>query len=59
MLPIISVSSTMASDLLAYAGQLFSDLNPLIVLAIGLPVGFWVISRAIGLVTGRTRTTRR
>jgi hypothetical protein len=53
--PIITVGGTMASDLLAYAGQLFTDLNSLIVLAIGLPVGFWVINKAIGVVRGRAK----
>jgi hypothetical protein len=53
--PILTVGSTTATDLLAYAGQLFTDLNVLIVLAIGLPVGFWIISKAIGLVGKRAK----
>jgi hypothetical protein len=53
--PIITVATSTAGDLLAYAGQLFTDLNSLIVLAIGLPVGFWVINKAIGVVRGRAK----
>jgi len=55
MLAILSapIDSTFVTDLLAYAGTLFSDLNVLIVLAIGLPVGFWVIRKAISLVRAR------
>jgi len=53
--PIISIASGTEASLLAYAGQLFTDLTPFIVLAIGLPVGFWVINKAIGLVRGRAK----
>ena len=34
---------------LAYVGNIFSDAKLLILLAIGVPVGFYVIKRAIGL----------
>ena len=47
------IDATFISDMLAYSGQLFTDLNVLILLAIGLPVGFWVIRKAIGLVRAR------
>lgn len=53
--PIITIASGTEAQLLAYAGQLFTDLTPLIVLAIGLPVGFWVINKAIGMVRGRAK----
>ena len=52
MSPILTITDQFVTSSLAYVGQLFTDLNLLIVLAIGLPVGFWVINRAIGLVTG-------
>ncbi|HUV72649.1 MAG TPA: hypothetical protein VMW25_06610 [Clostridia bacterium] len=52
---IISIATGTEASLLAYAGQLFTDLTPLITLAIGLPVGFWVINKAIGLVRGRAK----
>lgn len=38
------------SGALAYAGQLFTDTMPFIALAIGLPVAFWIIKKAIGLI---------
>lgn len=55
MIAILSapIDATFITGLLAYAGQLFTDLNVLILLAIGLPVGFWVIRKAIGLVRAR------
>jgi len=53
--PILTVATSSAQDLLAYAGQLFTDLNVLILLAIGLPVGFWVVNKAIGIFAKRTK----
>lgn len=38
------------SSVLTYAGRLFSDLLPFISLAIGLPLGFVVIRKAINLI---------
>ena len=53
MTPIITIPVDFVSNSLAYVGQLFTDLNLLIVLVIGLPLGFWVIRKVISLV--RTR----
>jgi hypothetical protein len=47
------VDASFITASLAYAGQLFTDLNLLVLMAIGLPVGFWIIHKAIGLVRGR------
>lgn len=49
----ITIPGGFVTDMLAYAGQLFTDLNLYILLALGLPVGFWVIKKAIGLVRAR------
>jgi hypothetical protein len=54
--PILSVTSTAAASILEYAGQLFTDTGTLVWLAIGLPVGFYVINKAISLVTGRAKS---
>ena len=54
-MPIITIPATGTADLLAYVGQLFTDVWPLVALAIGIPLAFYVISRAIGLVRARTR----
>ncbi len=54
--PIITIATGAPAELLAYVGQLFTDFWPFIALAIGIPLGFYVISRAIGLI--RTRTAR-
>jgi hypothetical protein len=53
--PIITIASTSLASIVAYAGQLFTDLETLVILAIGLPVGFWVINKAIGLVGKRIK----
>jgi len=54
MTPIIaSLDADFISDMLAYVGQLFTDTSLLIVLAIGLPLGFWVIRKVISLVRAR------
>jgi len=53
MLTYITVPAGMPADLLAYAGDLFTDLSLVIILAIGLPMGFWVIRKIISLVRAR------
>ena len=50
---ILTVPADMATDALAYAGTLFTDTKLLIILAIGLPLAFWVIRKVIGLVRAR------
>lgn len=49
----IDLGETFLADILAYTGDLFSDISPLVILVIGLPLGFWVIRRVIGLVRAR------
>ncbi len=49
-LPAGAVASTTA-----YIGDLFTDLSVFVYLAIGLPLGFWVIRKIISLVAGRAR----
>lgn len=51
--PIITLPAGFVDDSLAYVGQLFTDLNLLIILVIGLPVGFWVVRKVISLVRAR------
>lgn len=53
MLTYITVDAGIAADLLAYAGTLYTDLTLVIYLAIGLPLGFWVIRKVISLVRAR------
>jgi len=50
MLSIITLGETAATDLLANAGELFTDLWVLIAIAIGIPLAFYVIRRVISLV---------
>jgi len=48
---IITIKGDTPAEILAYAGELFTDTNGLIFLAIGLPLGFWIISKVRNLVT--------
>lgn len=50
---ISGVDASFITASLAYVGQLFTDLTLLIYLAIGLPLGFWIIKKVIGLVRAR------
>lgn len=51
--PILTFASSGVASILTYAGGLFEDFTLVIVLAIGLPLGFWVIRKVIGLVRAR------
>lgn len=53
MLSILTFTSESLSATMAYVGDLFTDLSLLIVLAIGLPLGFWVLRKVISLVRAR------
>lgn len=46
----LEIPAEMPADMLAYAGAFFTDLSLLIVLSVGLPVGFVVIKKVISLV---------
>lgn len=46
----ITIPASMPTNMLAYAGDLFTDLTQLVILAVGLPVGFVVIKKVISLV---------
>jgi hypothetical protein len=39
----INLESGFISTILDYGTALFTDLSPVVILAIGLPVGFWVV----------------
>lgn len=53
MITYITLPIDIAESMLAYAGALFTDLTPLVILAVGLPMGFWVIRKVIALVKTR------
>jgi len=53
MIDMISFATPQVDGVLAYAGNLFTDLRYLIVLVIGLPLGFWTIRKIISLVRAR------
>lgn len=41
------------ASIMEYATQLFTDINLLVILAVGLPLGFWIIRKVIALVRVR------
>jgi len=55
MLSLITLPEGFVSEMTGWIGNVFTDLSPLIVVAIGLPLAFWGIARVIGLFRMRTR----
>lgn len=55
MLPIFTLAEADITAMLAHAGTLFTDLSLIVILLIGLPIGFWLIRKVIGLVSGKVR----
>jgi hypothetical protein len=56
MNPIIPIDASFLESTMAYVGQLWSDLGLLIILVIGVPVGFWLIYKVVGFVRRNTST---
>lgn len=52
---LITLPATATEDLMAYVGDMFTDLWVLIALAIGIPLAFYIIGKVVSLVRGRTR----
>ena len=57
---IITLGETMLADITAYVGDLYTDIETLVILCIGLPLAFWFVGKVIALVRGgfRTRSSR-
>jgi hypothetical protein len=53
MLSILTVDTGNIDSILAYVGDVWTDFSLLIMLAIGLPLGFWVVRKVISLVRAR------
>jgi succinate dehydrogenase hydrophobic anchor subunit len=49
----ITLPEGMMASVLEYTSQMFTDVSLLIILAIGLPVGFWILRKVISLVRVR------
>ncbi|MFA5359309.1 MAG: hypothetical protein WC310_05870 [Patescibacteria group bacterium] len=49
-------SSTLLADMTSYVPTLFNDLFPVIALVLGVVLGFWIISKAVGLIAGKFRS---
>ncbi|GAH95846.1 unnamed protein product [marine sediment metagenome] len=50
---IITFNATSLASVMTYVDTLFTDMNLIIILAIGLPLGFWVIRKVISLIRVR------
>jgi len=50
---IATVDASFITSMLAYVGNVWTDFILLTALAIGLPLGFWVVRKVIGLVRAR------
>lgn len=50
---ILTVDTGTMGALTSYIGSVWTDFNLLIMLAIGLPLGFWVVRKVISLVRAR------
>lgn len=46
----LPLQNSVISNTLAYAGYLFTDLKEIIILVIGLPIGFWFVGKVIGVM---------
>lgn len=47
---LFAITPNFANSILAYAGNLFSGISPLLYLIIGLPLAFWIINKVVGIV---------
>lgn len=51
--PVLTLPEGFLTAAIGYVSTLFTDLYTIIALAIGLPLGFWVIRKVVGLVRAR------
>jgi hypothetical protein len=49
----ITITDGFVSSTLAYIGQAVSGLGPLLYVVAGIPLGFWVIKKVLGLIPKR------
>jgi hypothetical protein len=56
---IVSIDASFMSDAMAYVGQLWSDFSLPIILLLGVPIGFWIITKAVGFIRRFTSTGGR
>ena len=51
MLPVLfSLPDGLLAEMMTYVGAIFDDAKVLIILAIGIPLAFYIIKKAIGLI---------
>lgn len=55
---ILTVPASSTEDLLAFAGALFTDLWPLLIIAVGIPLAFYIIGRVISTVKVASRSRK-
>lgn len=54
----ITIPEDFATSMLAYVGEIFTDLQSVIIILVGLPLAFWAVSKVVGLIRGGFRTRR-
>jgi len=50
---LITLPENMVASIMTYASDLFESVSLIVILVIGLPLGFWLARRVIGLVRAR------
>jgi hypothetical protein len=53
---VVPITSSTLTAALSYVTSLFNDLQPFIVLVLGVPIAIWLISLAVGFVRRFART---
>jgi len=50
---ILPISTSFSTGALAYVGNVFSGLSPILLILLGVPLAFWVITGAMDLIIGK------
>jgi len=53
MLSVLTLPENFVASALVYVSDLFTDLSTILILVVGLPLGFWIIRKTISLVRAR------
>jgi len=53
MLTLLTLPGDFVATTTAYIGEIFTDLQAIIAVVIGLPLGFWVIRKVISMFRAR------
>ena len=51
--PILTVPTDFVSAALTYTSQMFTDLTPLILIVVAVPLAFWILRKIVSMVRAR------